>query len=253
MLFYMIRQTVINAVSQHPHLARWWENFDPAKHETQINVNQMECNRLYQPVPGKSNCWLVPDIAREALGNFHTREDLGEYHTHADGTITMLWESPTFQVANLRIPYGANTNNPTFRDRQVIGSIHQHWYRIGTSGWNWRDKTSEWVGFDFDAICKSKNGHGLTNSELTELCNRVREIPWVTVRTSTGGAGLHFIVPVNRPTTRNHNEHAQLAKYVLENLSKACDFQFSSSVDVYGHILWHYSKGVTHDCLKQID
>ena len=57
------------------------------------------------------------------------------------------------------------------------------------------------------------------------------EIPWVTVRKSTGGNGIHLYVFLPDVPTANHTEHAALARAVLGQMSALVGFDFKAKVD----------------------
>ena len=64
------------------------------------------------------------------------------------------------------------------------------------------------------------------------------EIPWVTVRKSTGGNGIHLYVFLPDVPTANHTEHAALARAVLGQMSALVGYDFRAKVDACGWILW---------------
>jgi len=155
-------------------------------------------------------------------------------------------------INHIRIPYASNSNEPTWRDRPVTGPIHEHWACFGTSGWNWAEKKSYWVGFDFDSLTDHKEG--LTQDKLEEVTNRALSLTYVTARTSKSGKGIHLLVYLDpKPTTRNHREHSLLAKFVLDRMSDDCGFNFRSAADCCGLILWHWQKGLKHDGCRKIN
>ena len=158
------------------------------------------------------------------------------------------FDSEGYEVRPIRIPFDS-MGSPYHRDQKLIGPVHRHWHTIGTTGWNWQQLRSEWVGFDFDSL----HGHarGLTPEQLQEIRQRAMDLKYVTARTSTGGNGLHLLVPV-RATTRNHREHASLAREVLYRMSIDCDFSFHTNIDCCGSVLWHWRKGLSNESLKRI-
>jgi hypothetical protein len=149
---------------------------------------------------------------------------------------------------NIRIPYRASTD-PSFTDRFVDCCIAARWKYIGTTGWNWKGRTSRWVGFDFDSI--ANHTEGLQQEEIDEVLSRARQLPYVQARTSKSGKGIHLIAhlkqPVPTPTSR---EHRQLAAHVLRQMSRECRFDFKSSADVCGSVLWHWSHDLTEHGLQ---
>jgi hypothetical protein len=64
------------------------------------------------------------------------------------------------------------------------------------------------------------------------------EIPWVTVRRSTGGRGIHLYVFLPEVPTANHTEHAALGRAILGQMSALVGFDFTSKVDACGGNMW---------------
>ena len=121
--------------------------------------------------------------------------------------------------------------------REMMYDLCDHAEGIGCTGWDFKNKKSIWVGFDFDSLV----GHakGLSENDLREIESRIKSIPYVTLRKSTSSKGLHLYVFIkDSPTTDTHNEHAALAKAILSHLSMECNFNFPAKVDVMGHVLW---------------
>lgn len=111
---------------------------------------------------------------------------------------------------------------------------------IGLSGWNFNTKQSEWVGFDFDSITGHKAG--LTDSELFDIIKRASEVPWIEIRRSTSGKGIHFYIFLDyKEKVDTRKEHSLLAKAILKTLSGLLNFDFKSKVDGSGGILWIWS------------
>jgi hypothetical protein len=123
-------------------------------------------------------------------------------------------------------------------------NLEAHVEGIGLTGWDWQRRVSKWVGFDFDAISGHAEGHRgkLTDEELAEVKRKAKEIPWVTVRTSTSGKGIHLYVFLPDVPTANHTEHAALARAILGQMSALVGFDFKAKVDACGGILWVYHR-----------
>ncbi len=139
-----------------------------------------------------------------------------------------------------RIPKNASSD-PSYTDTPMSYDLAEHVESIGMTGWNWFEKRSIFVGYDFDSII----GHhdGLTPTELEEVRQRASEIPWVTVRKSTSGSGIHLYVFLDLDiTVNNHDEHAAIARAVLGKMSQAAGYNFYSKLDVCGHVLWCYHR-----------
>lgn len=139
----------------------------------------------------------------------------------------------------IRIPLNANTE-PSYEDTPMTFDLAAHAEGVGMTGWDWKARISRWVAFDFDSITGHSEKHAkkLSPEELAEIRHKVAEIPWVEVRKSTGGKGLHVYVYLEEVQTQNHNEHASVARAILSQLSGLCGFDFSQKVDVSGGNMW---------------
>jgi Family of unknown function (DUF5906) len=139
----------------------------------------------------------------------------------------------------IRIPLNA-MSEPTYEDVPMAFDLSDHAEGIGMTGWDWKNKLSRWVAFDFDAISGHSDKHQkkLSDVELQKIRDLVSCIPWVTIRKSTGGRGLHVYVFVEPTTTNNHTEHAALARAILSQLSGMAGFEFQMKVDTCGGNMW---------------
>lgn len=150
------------------------------------------------------------------------------------------WTDDSGQVwKSFRIPYNANTV-PVYEDRTMSFDLSQHAEGIGLTGWDWQNQLSKWIAFDFDAITGHSDKHTkkLTAEQLHEIKDAAINIPWVTVRFSTSGKGLHLYVMLKPTNTTNHTEHAALARSILGLMSAYTGFDFKSKVDVCGGNMW---------------
>ena len=224
MLIDLLQQFVTARVREHPQIQEWFADWSPATDETQINIDPTGLEPGFESI----------DALRKNKPDF--------------------WTMPCGdRVNNIRIPRNAFTPKPSFRDWPVRGPIFDYWQYIGTSGWDWKNQKSKWVGFDFDSIIGHEDNKGLTAEQLEEIHNRALSLPYVTLRTSTSGNGYHVIVKLNpRPTTRTHTEHSQLAHYVLERMSRDCDYHFDAAIDCCGLILWQWKRGLNDYGLKRV-
>lgn len=157
-----------------------------------------------------------------------------KWHGWTDGVQT--WKS-------FRIPYKANSE-PEFTDHELKFDLAEHAEAIGMTGWDWKNRVSRWVAFDFDAIIGHSNKHTakLTNEELEEVKEAAFNLPWVTVLRSTSGKGLHLYVYTPEVPTKNHNEHAALARSILGKMSAITGFDFQSKVDICGGNMWVWAR-----------
>lgn len=139
-----------------------------------------------------------------------------------------------------RIPYNANTV-PVYEDVPMAYNLEKYAEGVGMTGWNFLDKKSIWVAYDFDAITGHSEKHAkkLNDAELKEVRDSLCEVPWVTVRYSTSGNGLHLYVYLAEPvSTNNHNEHAALARAILGQLAALTGKDLQSKVDTCGANIW---------------
>lgn len=164
----------------------------------------------------------------------------GKRSTYTDGIDT--WFS-------FRIPKGAY-DEPHFKDFYIRFPLDVHCEGIGSTGWDWQSRRSRWVAFDFDAISGHAEGVGIEDEELQRVKDAACNLPYVEVRKSTGGAGLHLYVYFEDRVefdTSNHNEHAAMARAVLGVMSRDAGYPFAGSVDVCGGNMWiwHTKSGGT--------
>ncbi len=149
------------------------------------------------------------------------------------------WTDGTEQWKSLRIPFKAATV-PEYKDTEMNFNLAKHAEAIGMTGWNWKQLKSFWVAFDFDAIAGHRPNHSakMTDDELKEVVNAVSSIPWVQVRKSASGKGLHLYVFLEPIETKNHHEHAALARAILSKMSAIACFDFNAKVDICGGNMW---------------
>lgn len=177
--------------------------------------------------PGMEVQVLVAQQGGERIdGDFKGRA----WHAYTDGLQT--WKP-------IRIPWNAATD-PEYTDTPMIYDLEKYADGIGLTGWNWQDRESLWVGYDFDAITGHSDQHAakLTDAQLRDVQKAACDIPWVTVRRSTSGNGLHLYVYLDGFPTTNHTEHAAVARAIIGKMSAITGFPFHTKVDAMGHILW---------------
>jgi len=158
---------------------------------------------------------------------FHGRA----WHSYTDGIQT--WQT-------FRIPRNAWAN-PEDNDFEMTYDLSKYALGIGMTGWDWINKRSIWCAYDFDAITGHSDKHKkkLDVNELEKLIELVKAIPWVTLRKSTGGKGLHLYVFMGICVeTINHNEHMALGRGILAMLSELACFDFQSKVDTTASNMW---------------
>jgi hypothetical protein len=145
---------------------------------------------------------------------------------------------------NIRVPKSADSD-PSFKDYPIDWPLDLYAEAIGCTGWNWVGRKSEWVGFDFDAITGHAAGVGVDDQQLALVKEKAQALPYVEVRKSTGGLGLHLYVHIESVPTENHTVHAGLARAVLSMMSAETGFDFASRIDCCGGNMWIWRKNLT--------
>lgn len=166
----------------------------------------------------------------------NTAQDNGErVEGEYDGHRWCAWSDGQQRWKSFRIPFHANTV-PEYIDKGLTWNLEEHAEGIGSTGWDWVNRVSKWVAFDFDAIV----GHskGITDDALAKVQDEATKLPWVTVRRSTSGNGLHLYVFVDNVPTANHTEHAALARAILGKMASLTGFDFNNHVDCVGGNIW---------------
>lgn len=161
----------------------------------------------------------------------------GRRNTYTDGQFTW-W--------NIRIPKKANSE-PEWHDYELTWPLDPYVDGIGSTGWDFVDRLSRWCGYDFDSITGHAAGVGITDDQLAKVKQAAMALPFVEVRRSTGGQGIHLIVPGLAIHTANHTEHAALARCILSLMSTECSFDFASQVDACGGNLWMWHRKMSYE------
>ena len=154
-----------------------------------------------------------------------------DYHGYTDGDQT--WSS-------FRMPLNA-MSDPEDNDTPISFDLMLHAEGIGLTGWNWVQRRSIWVAYDFDSLLGHSEKHQkkLTDQEIDEIKERIKGVDWVTLRQSTGGRGLHLYVFIaGQILIKNHSEHMALGRAILSQLSAIANFDFESRVDTNAGNMW---------------
>jgi len=184
--------------------------FGPEKLETQINV----ASDGGDPVEGRRNTWT-------------------------DGICNWF---------HIRIPKNAY-DKPEWNDYELRWAPEQHAEAIGATGWDWATLRSRWVGYDFDAITEHAKGVGVNAEELERVKEAAQALPYVEVRKSTGGQGIHLYVLFDEEgiPTATHTEHSALARCILGMMTAEVNFDFASAIDACGHNMWIWRRDITSE------
>lgn len=154
------------------------------------------------------------------------------------------WSDGINSWFNIRIPKNAATD-PSFDDYTLTFPLEEHAEGIGCTGWDWQARCSRWAGFDFDAITGHAKGVGISDEALQQVKDAACALPYVEVRKSTGGGGIHLYVRFDGVPTANHTEHAALARCVLGMMASDTGFDFASQIDACGGVMWIWHRKMT--------
>lgn len=136
---------------------------------------------------------------------------------------------------SFRIPWNAR-DKPYYEDKDITFDISKHAEAIGMTGWDWKNKCSRWVAFDFDSIVDHKQG--LTNEELEKILGKLSGVQYISIYSSTSGNGYHIYVFCTVQGVANHTEHAAVARCLLAKISTEIGFNLEAKVDACGGNVW---------------
>ena len=156
------------------------------------------------------------------------------------------WTDGSCNWFHIRIPKNA-FGVPEWNDYELRWAPEEHAEAIGSTGWDWQTLRSRWVGFDFDEITDHAKGVGVNDEELNRIREAAQALPYVEVRKSTGGKGIHLYVLFDEEgiPTANHTEHAALARCILGMMTAEVGFDFASAIDACGHNMWIWARRIT--------
>jgi hypothetical protein len=149
------------------------------------------------------------------------------------------WSDGINEWFNIRIPKNAATD-PSFNDYNLSFPLALHAEGVGMTGWDWQARRSRHFGFDFDSLVGHAKGIGISDEDLERVKDAACALPYVEVRRSTGGGGIHLYVYFDAEgvPTENHTEHAALARCILGMMAAETGFDFASQIDACGHVMW---------------
>lgn len=184
--------------------------------------------------------WLsrLRDMETQILCDSHG-EPVPDSNKYTDGS--QVW-------GPMRWPYRAATEEASYSDPPITFLLSEHLVAIGSTGWDWKNKRSRWLGYDFDSIAGHAEGVGVSDEELERVVDRAPS--WVEIIRSTRGNGRHLYILFDEndcPTTNTHTEHAALARAFLPILSASSGLDLSTSVDVCGSVLWIHHRNATRE------
>jgi len=166
--------------------------------------------------------------------------------TRIDGANNMYTEDGE-EFGPQRWPYDSKTN-PHYSDPPINYIIANRLKAIGTSWWDWKNKRTVGLGFDFDnLIDHPTEGVGIPQSEIDKLDNM--DIDWLEVIRSTRGNGRHIYIWFEEPypITQNHDEHKAVALSFLPLIARYTGLNIQDNVDCKGLIMWIHHVNATKE------
>lgn len=185
-----------------------------------------------------------PDLASLYHDQMEVQVNVRQAHgrrKRLKGSRAIIWTDGEVSWFNFRIPKQAWSQPVDNSTMQLNFSLDTFAEGIGLTGWDFGNKRSVFVAYDFDALIGHSPNHTkkLSPEELETVRKAAAAIPWVTVRQSTGGHGLHLYVFLEpQIDTENHSEHAALARSILGQMSALAGYDFTASVDTCGGNMW---------------
>ena len=176
--------------------------------------------------------------------DLETQVNVAAGHSEPVAGKRATWDTGTYQYWNLRIPKNAY-DEPVFKDYKLSWPLELHAEGIGSTWWDWKHKVSRGAGFDFDAITGHAAGVGITDEKLDEVRRAAENLPYIEVRRSTGGQGIHLYVLLEGIPTVNHTEHAALARCILGMMTADTGFDFARQIDCCGSVMWLWHRKMT--------
>jgi len=156
------------------------------------------------------------------------------------------WSNGSDTWYSLRIPKNAATD-PIWEDRKITYPFDLYAEGIGMTGWDWKARCSRHFGYDFDSLTSHARGVGIDEEQLEKVKQAACALPYVEVRRSTGGGGIHLYIYLDDAgvPTANHTAHAALARCILGMMSAEVGFDFASAIDACGHVMWIWHRKMT--------
>ena len=145
-----------------------------------------------------------------------------------------------------RWPYDA-AGEPNYNNPPISYIIRNRLKCIGTTWWDWKNKRTTGLGFDFDSIVGHAEGVGVSDEVISRL-DKI-DVPWLEIVRSTRGSGRHLYIWFQEPypVTVNHTEHAAIARAFLPLIEKYTGLDINASVDVCGGVMWIYHRAANKE------
>jgi len=131
----------------------------------------------------------------------------------------------------------------TFNDYRMRWPLDEHATSIGSSGWDWVHRRSLFIGIDIDSTAGHEKGNA--DVDLAKITEAVGAVPWIEVRRSTSGMGLHLYARLGDGVpTDNYTAHGRLGQYVLAKLSAEIGFDLKPVTDRVGGTMWFWDRRI---------
>lgn len=148
---------------------------------------------------------------------------------------TIQVQKPSGEVITLRNP--AEAPDGTLTDRRHSVPIGSKLLAAGTAFWHWTAKKHTTIAIDID----TDDGHaeGLSARAFSSAFDACCQLPWLEIRRSSGGKGLHVFPQFSRPVeVSSRAEASALANAVLTVASRETNFDLRAAKDCAGCNIW---------------
>ncbi|WP_442485807.1 primase-helicase family protein [Aeoliella sp. SH292] len=122
---------------------------------------------------------------------------------------------------------------------------------LGTAGWDYVEQQVTCIGIDIDT--DDNHASGLDQGRFESVFEAVKMVPWLEVRRSSGGKGLHCFAHVSEPVKiGGRKESSALALAVLEVASRITGCDLKAAKDCAGGNLWIYKADAAPNAFEVI-
>jgi hypothetical protein len=148
---------------------------------------------------------------------------------------TLQVQFPNGSIACLRNPQESEDGSLSDKGQHIPDGTKL--LAAGTAFWEWPEKKQHTVGIDIDT--DDNHAAGLATSAFAGALEAAKRVPWLEVRRSSGGKGLHLFPRFSEPVdVGSRAEASALALAVLALASREANFDFKAAKDCAGSNFW---------------
>jgi hypothetical protein len=148
---------------------------------------------------------------------------------------TIQYKTTSGDVVTIRNP--GEAKDGTLADKSHSIPADAKLVTMGTAFWEWTENLQHTVGIDIDT--NDTHANGLESASFDAALAAAKRVPWLVIRRSSGGKGIHAFPEFSRPVrVSSRKEAAALARAVLTLASREAGFDFQSVKDCAGSNFW---------------